>query len=106
MGGDTTLTGGFIRVGQTRQNAVANLTGTHTSGPVSVAAANGATVNINAGARIGTGYFSVGQAANYSGTVNQAAGSEDVVASQLSHAHWPPETSVFNMNGRPLTTTG
>ena len=106
MGGDTTLTGGFIRVGQTRQNAVANLTGTHTSGQVSVAAANNATVNINAGARIGTGYFSVGQAANASGTVNQAAGTEVVVADQLRLGHWPTETSVYNMNGGTLTLTG
>jgi autotransporter-associated beta strand protein len=106
MGGDTTLTGGFIRVGQTRANATANLTGTHTSGQVSVAAANGATMNINAGARIGTGYFSVGQAANSSGTINQAAGTEVVVADQLRLGHWPTETSVYNMNGGSLTLTG
>ena len=106
LGGGTTLSGGFIRVGQARANSVTNFTGTHTSGQLTVAVANGATLNLNAGATISTGYFTAGQAANSGGVVNQAAGSTVVVADQFRVGHFGTETSVYNMNGGTLTMTG
>ncbi len=106
LGGGTTLSGGFIRVGQSRANSVTNFTGTHTSGQLTVAVANGATLNLNPGATISTGYFTTGQAANSSGVVNQAPGTTVVVADQFRLGHFGTETSVYNMNGGTLTMTG
>lgn len=106
LGGASMLTGGQFRAGQARVNAVTNLTGSLTAGRFGNAVANNSTVNINSGAQINVGYFTTGEAANSSGTVNQATGSTVNVTEQLRLGHFGTETSTYNMNGGDLTLTG
>lgn len=66
---------------------------------------NGAVLNIGAGAKVNAGWIYTGNAANNSTVVNQSGG-DVVVAEHVRIAHWPSETSVWNMSGGSLTLLG
>jgi autotransporter-associated beta strand protein len=72
-------------------------------------AINGSILNINAGAAIEVGYFTVGEANNISATVNQAGGSVAIngiaatANNNLRIGHWSTETSIYNMSGGTLS---
>ena len=106
LGGGEFTTGGSIRVGQSRTDASATLTGTHTAGQLVVGTANNAVLNLNSGANLNIGYVNIGNAAGAAGTVNQAAGTTLTVANQFRVGHWPRATSVYNLNGGTITLTG
>jgi autotransporter-associated beta strand protein len=100
-------TGGNIRIAQARANAIANITGTLTAERIVVSSAQtGGVLNIGTGSTVSANYLSVGEVANGSGTVNQAAGSTVTVVGQLRAGHFGTNTSTYNMNGGTLTLTG
>ena len=107
LGSAAPALGGTIRIGQTRANATATLTGSSISEKIAVGGAlSGATLTINAGANITTNFFTIGEAANAtSGVVNQTDGALNVVG-QLRVGHFGTETSTYNMNGGTVTLTG
>ena len=107
LGSAAPNSGGTIRVGQGRANALATLTGTSTSEKIAVSAAlSGATLNIGTGANISTNFFTIGEAANATGgVVNQTDGIVNVVG-QVRVGHFGTLTGTYNMNGGALTLTG
>jgi len=66
---------------------------------------NGAVLNIDAGSTVNAGAIFTGNATNNSTTVNQSGGTV-TVANHVRIAHWPTETSVWNMSGGTLDITG
>lgn len=71
-------------------------------GPLS----NGSSFNIDPGATVSAGNLHIGEAANSSATVTQAAGSTLSLVNQLRVGHWPTETSVYNLTGGSIAMTG
>lgn len=67
---------------------------------------NGSILNIDNGATISVGNLYVGEAANMSGTANQAAGSTVTVNNQVRVGDFATETSVYNLGAAPLTISG
>lgn len=66
---------------------------------------DGGILNIDPGSTVNAGFFFLGNAAGNSSTVNQTGGSV-VVGGHIRIAHWPNETSVWNMTDGSLTLTG
>lgn len=99
--------GGRVRIGATRPNALATLTGTLTSETIQLATGqNNATLNIGSGAVLTSNYLYVGESANNGGTANQAAGSTVNVVGQVRVGHFGTNTSTYNLTGGTLTLTG
>ena len=67
---------------------------------------NGSIFNIDNGAAVSAGNLHIGELANNSTTVNQAAGSSVSLVNQFRVGHYPTETSVYNMNGGTLSLVG
>lgn len=67
--------------------------------------ANGASIHIDAGTAISAGQFFTGNAANNSTVVNQTGGVVNV-SGEIRVAHWPTETSSWNLSGGTLNLTG
>jgi autotransporter-associated beta strand protein len=67
---------------------------------------NGSVFNIDAGATVSAGALRVGEAANNSTTVNQAAGSTVSLVNDLRVGHFGTETSTYNLTGGTLAITG
>jgi autotransporter-associated beta strand protein len=66
---------------------------------------NGAVLNIDAGSTVNAGFIFTGNATNNSTTLNQTGGTV-TVSDHVRIAHWPTETSVWNMSGGTLNITG
>jgi autotransporter-associated beta strand protein len=99
--------GGRIRIGATRANALATVTGTITSEVIQLAGGqNNATLNINNGASLTANQLYVGDSNNNSGTVNQATGTTVNVVGQVRVGHFTTNTSTYNLSGGALTLTG
>jgi fibronectin-binding autotransporter adhesin len=99
--------GGRVRIGSTRPNALATLTGTLTSEVIQLAGGqNNATLNIDSGANITANQLYAGDSANNSGTVNQATGSTVDILGQVRLGHFGSNTSTYNLNGGTLTLSG
>jgi autotransporter-associated beta strand protein len=99
--------GGRVRIGQTRANAVATLTGSVTSETIQLATGqNNATLNIGSGAVLTSNQFYAGESANNAGTVNQPAGTTVNVVGQVRVGHFGNNTSTYNLTGGALTLTG
>ncbi len=106
LGAAAHAAGGSVRVGQSRANAVATITGALTAERLAVASGqNNATLNIVPGATIRANYLGVSEAGGMSGTVNQSGGDVGVVG-QVRVGHFGTNTSVYNMSGGQLTLTG
>ncbi len=106
LGAAAHASGGSVRVGQSRANAVATITGTLTAERLAVASGqNNATLNILPGATIRANYLGVSEAGGMSGTVNQSGGDVGVVG-QVRVGHFGTNTSVYNMSGGQLTLSG
>ena len=98
--------GGSVRVGQSRANAVAAITGALTAERVTVASGqNNATLNIVPGATVRANYLGISEAGGMGGTVNQSGGDVGVVG-QVRVGHFGTNTSVYNMSGGQLTLSG
>lgn len=67
---------------------------------------NGSIFNIDNGATIEAGNLHIGEAANNSVTVNQAAGSTVTLTNQFRVGHFGTETSAYNLNGGSLVISG
>jgi autotransporter-associated beta strand protein len=107
LGSVLPATGGNIRIGQTRANAIATLTGALTVETLRVATGqNNATLNLGNGAVITSNTLFAGESANNSGTVNQVAGSTVNVLGQVRLGHFATNTSTYNLSGGSLTLTG
>ncbi|MFO1520970.1 MAG: autotransporter-associated beta strand repeat-containing protein [Kiritimatiellia bacterium] len=66
---------------------------------------SGSILNIDTGATVDVGYFTVGEAANCSGAVNQTGGAVSVITN-LRVGHWGTETSTYSLSGGTLTFSG
>ena len=67
---------------------------------------NGSIFNIDNGATVSVGNLHIGEVANSSCTVNQAAVSSVSVINQLRVGHFGTETSSYNLNGGSVAITG
>jgi fibronectin-binding autotransporter adhesin len=106
LGAAAPAAGGSVRVGQTRANALAAITGSLTAERLLVASGqNNATLNILPGATVRANYLGISETAGMSGTVNQSGGDVGVVG-QVRVGHFGTNTSVYNMSGGQLTLTG
>ena len=106
LGAAAPAAGGSVRVGQSRANAVAAITGSLTAERLLVASGqNNATLNILPGATVRANYLGISETAGMSGTVNQSGGDVGVVG-QVRVGHFGTNTSVYNMSGGQLTLTG
>jgi autotransporter-associated beta strand protein len=106
LGAAAPASGGSVRVGQSRANAVAAITGSLTAERLLVASAqNNATLNILPGATIRANYLGISETAGMRGTVNQSGGDVGVVG-QVRVGHFGTNTSVYNMSGGQLTLSG
>lgn len=107
LGAATPAAGGIVRIGQTRANALATLSGSLTAEKISVATGqNNGILTIDNGAVINVNYLNLSEIAGSSGTVNQVAGSTVNVTGQVRVAHYGSETSTYNLSGGALTLTG
>ena len=106
LGAAAPAAGGSVRVGQSRANALAAITGSLTAERLLVASGqNNATLNILPGATVRANYLGISETAGMSGTVNQSGGDVGVVG-QVRVGHFGTNTSVYNMSGGQLTLTG
>ncbi len=78
----------------------------HVAGIGGTAGISGAIFNITGSSTVDTGYFTVGDAANMIGTVNQSGTSSVSWLSTLRIGHYPTETSSYNISGGSLTALG
>ncbi len=105
--GSTFTAGGQFRVGLNRPNATGNISGALSAGQILMGAGQaGATLNFNNGATVNVDYFTIGNATNVGGTVNQAAGTTVNVISQLRLGTAATETGSYTINGGALNLTG
>jgi autotransporter-associated beta strand protein len=107
LGSASPAAGGRVRIGATRPNALATLTGTLTSEVIQLAGGqNNATLNIDSGANITANQLYAGDSANNSGTINQATGSTVDILGQVRVGHFGTNTSTYNLSGGSLTLSG
>jgi fibronectin-binding autotransporter adhesin len=66
---------------------------------------NNAILNIDAGSVVDVGYIGIGEAANFSGTVNQTGGAVSVITT-LRVGHYNTETSTYNLSAGTVTFSG
>ena len=112
---NSTLTGGNVFIAgvatgagavmNLNSGAVLNVTNISVGGGTGVAGASTpATLNINSGTSVTTtGNFYLGDQNSFIGTVNQTGGSVSV-GTQFRLAHWPNNTSVYNMSAGTFTS--
>lgn len=101
------LLGGQIRIAQGRAGSILNTNGVVTAEQLRVSTGQtGGVLNINAGSAVTANAFNLGEVANGSALVNQAAGSSVTVVGQLRCGHFGTETGIYNLNGGTLTLTG
>lgn len=107
LGSAAPAAGGRVRIGITRPNTVATLSGTLTSETIAVSPGqNNSTLNIASGANILTNQLYIGDSSNNSGVVNQATESTVTVIGQVRVAHFATNSSTYNLNGGTLQLTG
>jgi fibronectin-binding autotransporter adhesin len=107
LGTAAPLSGGTVRIGQTRPNALATLTGTLTGERFWVSSGqNNATLNLGGTAALKFNAFNLSESANNSATVNHPDGAKVEVVGQLRVGHYGTETSTYNLSGGTLTLSG
>ena len=101
------LLGGQIRIAQGRAGSILNTNGVVTTEALRVSTGQtGGVLNINAGSAVNANAFNLGEIANGSALVNQAAGSSVTVVGQLRCGHFGTETGIYNLNGGTIILTG
>lgn len=107
LGTAAPASGGTVRIGQTRANAVATLSGTLTGERFWIASGQpNATLNLGSTAVIKFNALNLSEIANNSATVNHPANANVEVVGQLRVAHYGTETSTYNLSGGTLTLSG
>jgi fibronectin-binding autotransporter adhesin len=107
LGTAAPLSGGTVRVGQTRANTLAALSGTLTGERLWLASAQpNATLNLGSTAVLKFNAFNLSESANNPATVTHPTGANVEVVGQLRVAHYGTETSTYNLSGGTLTLSG
>jgi autotransporter-associated beta strand protein len=107
LGAAAPASGGTMRIGQARANALATLSGTLTGERFWMASAqNNATLNLGSTAVLKFNAFNLSESANNSATVNHPAGANVEVVGQLRVSHYGTNTSTYNLSGGTLTLSG
>ena len=84
-------------------NTAANAGGVYVAGAGGAAGVNNAVLNIDGSSIVKAGQFFIGDAAGFSGTVNQSGTSDVQVASHVRVSHYGTNTSAYNISSGTLT---
>jgi autotransporter-associated beta strand protein len=84
-------------------NTAANAGGVYVAGVGGGSGVNNAVFNIDGSSTVKSGVFYIGDAAGFSGTVNQSGTSSVEIASHLRVGHYGTNTSAYNLSAGTLT---